>query len=497
MHYIPGSTIRGVFAGAIPAGDLVTLENLILGDGVSFLNAYPLAGASRSFPAPISWRRTKYGDEIYDLAASSPEETLGDAPAEFAVVEMGNPIRAEVRVTSQAHHQRDREKGRATREKGAVFTYESLDPGQSFGGVIKADSSALLTELERLLPDASIVSVGRSRRAGYGGEALFTWGAVRDSESALSSVTGDIKPGTEFRILLTSPCIVRHPMTGQPDPAALHEILKSYFEVGAIEIVAVRWAFTRAVSHNRTWRLRVPEMPAVSGGSVVVARAKGDITVALRKLEDEGIGERRGEGFGRVICLPAPSQEVVFSTSTDSVVVDQPIASSPEADSLLAQMQLRILLERTDREIDLATARVIQSALRIPSRALLGRLLIPLMRNQQQSLATMTQWLTVEGRGALRRRALDQIKDCRLKIGGDPRALDEVLRSLAGSGDSDFDLETNLNLPEALQQTSLIDISRARHLLEQERPELRRTLMIRILTSLQKKSKGTEVSHVS
>src|SRR5690606_8494300 len=80
-------------------------------------------------------------------------------------------------IGSRFHQQRDRIKGRPWKDRaeqphGALFAYEYLEAEQVFRGVVQVMPRAR-ADIERIkeLLGAGPILVGRSRRAGYGGEA--------------------------------------------------------------------------------------------------------------------------------------------------------------------------------------------------------------------------------------------------------------------------------------------------------------------------------------
>jgi CRISPR-associated protein Csx10 len=93
---------------------------------------------------------------------------------------------------------------------------------------------------------------------------------------------------------------------------------------------------------NRKWGLPLPQTPALKAGSVFVFR-KADVDLKqLQKLEEQGIGERRIEGFGRIVfnwldeetneyCVMLPSPETdkkpVTLLSPDSLKIAEFIAT--------------------------------------------------------------------------------------------------------------------------------------------------------------------------
>ncbi|HEY2090405.1 MAG TPA: hypothetical protein VGJ81_00820 [Thermoanaerobaculia bacterium] len=502
LHYIPGSSIRGAFAARANASidGAQLIETLILSDHVRYLNAYPVVGTTRSFPIPVSWRSEKYDRAaVHDLAAvrrSDPERpavALGGGPAEFVSLGDALPRTVNVSTSAQVHQQRDRVRGRAWRTEddeglGAVFVYESIDAGQMFGGVIQVRDEAAVAALRELLPAESIVRVGRSRLSGYGGEAILKWGKPRGREVEDPSVV--IRAGDRFRAVLTSSYIGRNEETGQVDPEALMTELAARCGDFA-RIAGVHWTFDRVAAFDRTWQLRLPEVPVARAGSVVVLEALKDIDEdLLASLEDQGLGERRNEGFGRLLVLPPAVPNVNVAAPEDVRLPAfraeryESLTVSKEAVALLGTMGDHILAEHAHRSIEMAAAQI--RVTNIPPRSLLGRLLVPLTRDPRTALDTLTTWLHDGDEHALKEKARKRLDQCRVTVSHQTMNLRDALRSLASGDATEF--ETLIGAGEVIRRGCLVDEKAARRWFHDHLPELRRQLIVRLLASMQKES---------
>ncbi|NLI82933.1 MAG: hypothetical protein GX443_14765 [Deltaproteobacteria bacterium] len=454
LLFIPGPAVRGALAKALgdPGRDGAKQQefsDLVLGGRVRYLNVYPSAGGRRTFPMPLSLRREKNKAEEsqtvaatdiaafdghctdgHDLSACWPEEQLTSLGEAFISIGGGKPVAMHPTVSARIHHQRDRRKGRAWKDQegtthGAIFTFESLDAGQTFQGLIQIRGETdeacrqAADRIRELLGDTLLV--GRSRRAGYGGLAVITWGEVRDREvrgagsEGLRPVTEDIAEGETFRLLLISACIVRNPQTGQMDPEALTMILQKRFS-GPAKLLRKRWAFEIVGGFNRKWRLETPQVPAVSAGSVFVFEAVQDIPFAeLQQIEHEGLGERREEGFGRVLFLDAPLQRLnVYKPEDDRMSQDR----SGEPPDLVREIEQRILSRRVAKKIEEEAAKLLAQVKHLPTNSLIGRLRLPLRKGPDEAIETLQRWLDGHQESErLKRPAMEQLERCRLDGG--------------------------------------------------------------------------------
>ena len=491
LPYVPGSALRGAAARELArrSRPQEELHELILSGEVRYLNAYPEVDGQRALPAPLSLRVPKHpaggaGEQqdrhrpvlCYDLAAYSgegadgwPAEQLTGLPEEFLTLK--KPMLLTTVRSTRLHHQRDLRAGRAWTERrqdgreiphGTLFAYESLDAGQVFKGFVlvrgerEEDVARRCRQVTELLGHRPVL-LGRSRRAGYGGNAYLTWDPPQHREEVAGSWLlrlEDLPPGRVFRLLLTAPYAGRDLLTGQPDPTWLRGEVEQRLE-GRATVLRARWGFGTSSGYNRTWGLPLPEVPVARAGSVLVLRANAPIPEpVLAAVEHEGLGERRAEGFGRCLWLAAPQQEVYVQRSPAPAAPPKPAGSAPE---LVSTIEERILEAHLEERVRRAAARVVRaSGGTPPSVSLLGRLRVPLRGDPQQALDTLRAWLEDRsGAQALRRPAREQLERCRVGAlsGQGQQRLDEWLLATAAGGARG--LQEALAFPAVTQQASI------------------------------------------
>lgn len=458
QSFISGSAIRGALAARLIAvgvtGNSGEFRRLILSSDVRYLHAYPELAGERSLPTPSPWRSEKADPgRAIDLAAFGgdidasvdaddfgniwPSEALVWVAAPFAAASVSAGARsiAVPSIGSRLHQQRDRIKGRPWKDRaeqphGALFAYEYLEPDQVFRGVIQVMPAAAadIERIKTLLGDEPIL-VGRSRRAGYGGEAEveFTGQAQREYENVSGSISQDVPAGTLFRAFLASAYIGRHPATGQIDPAALRQELLRRLG-GAASVERTRWTFETVGGFNRKWRLEVPQAQAVAAGAMLVLKATAAISAAtLRAIEDEGLGERRIEGFGRVLFLEHSDDATTVRLHRDDEQVQADVGGSCGLGSLSAPhrqqldlLERRIVLAAARAELDrVAAVDLAPKAERVPPNSLLGRMRTLFRqttdeRAAQAALANLRTWCGDDNEQALKRNAREKLDRCRL-----------------------------------------------------------------------------------
>lgn len=299
LPYIPGSLLRGAIASKLRSDAL--FEALILSNHVLYLNAYPIAkDGNSSLPIPSNRELIKQPEE---QRQAKPDKTmLYFDPKRPSIVEHHLGVTYEINV----HTARNRKMGRSVggTNGGLLFRYEALADGQSFAGQILIDHTD--PKIEQKLTQKLITSLkerlflGGSQSADYGAVTIYldeSNGSVQSYKPASFSSSAQ-----GITIYLQSDAIVRHPCTGQVGPyfaKALADILN--IEPRQIDCTGLRYGMTGGF--NRKWGLPIQQNYTVEKGSSVILNDCGDLKEKLVALAEKGIGERRNEGFGRIMLL--------------------------------------------------------------------------------------------------------------------------------------------------------------------------------------------------
>lgn len=462
--FITGNAVRGVLAGELLiqgySADSIDFRRLILEDYVRFLHAYPVNGSVRSLPASIAYRKpkgftgTKYhdltaytgritaetefnagddGDTIIDPIDIWPSSSLMRVDFPFIEFDGSETKGNKVRVDSRSHQQRDRVKGRSWKATnkdggevthGSLFAYDYIEPDQLFLGLIQViadsekESHAIINTIKGIL-DHRQITFGRSRRAGYGGAAIISFDSIEQREAVWRDVQEiDIPAHSQFRAYFISNCIARDSLTGQLDPCAIQRLLIDKF--GGEDVVRIErtfWDFETIGGFNRKWRIEVPQALSIKAGSILVLKSKKAISATiLRQIEHDGIGERRIEGFGRIIFLKSSESMEISIAPADSMhrAMHLQLSEPPE---LIRFLQQRILDTAFSRLLDREVRRVLYGVRKIPTGSIIGRLRIPLRNGVAEiGLQTLRNWL--EGDDSqdphkLKSEARDKLRDCR------------------------------------------------------------------------------------
>lgn len=317
LGYVPGTSVLGALVAALgvrPSDPL--FEKMFLSGSTRFLNAYPCIGGARTLPRPLTfWQGKAFPARVIDALdgngrtrtdAVLTDHFRGDArktakPA--FILDSGGIVRS---IRREQVHVGIMRETRAAQD-GVLFTYESLDAGQAFSGMIVTECDEVAAVLSaRVKKGAFTIALGRSRGAGYGA-ARATLRALPSLEEAKSQR----RDGPTTLTLLSDylPELPASPVD------SLRRELADLLGVSS-EAVAVQATATRSVRGFRgVWGLPRPVRVALSKGSVFTVDGVAS-PEALQRLACDGLGSRRNEGFGRIVA-----NWVVHGTKSDGVAV--------------------------------------------------------------------------------------------------------------------------------------------------------------------------------
>jgi CRISPR-associated protein Csx10 len=358
LFYIPGGSIRGAAIQAFGRRNDAAVDKdfrrLFLSGETRFLNAYPVQDSIRTLPAPLTWqteRKPKPANKtkkvFRDLCCvpvdPDTKEKIDTKSVPFSFWALtkekdGNEKTKDVLHTPvetnqiNVHTQRDAVRGRATSDAGAVYRYIALPAEMQLQGIVLTANEADAKNLQGLLNGKSIL-LGKARTAGYGHAKVKTHalpGNWRESGQ-------ELKATNTFTLTLLSPAIVRDE-NGQ---TSLEIAPALTARLGTLTIDDCQRQSEIVGGFNRQWGLPLPQVTAISAGSVftITANVTAD---KLLELEETGIGERRAEGFGRVVINLHLPDEVKWDR-TETELDPRATGQIPANDPLAKMMLLRVL----------------------------------------------------------------------------------------------------------------------------------------------------------
>lgn len=327
--FISGSIIQGVLAGR--AAELCNLADpeayhdfvyLFLRGGVTFPVLYPACFFNNhlypTIPAPLAlwtcdavpFQEESEGHGAYP--AWRPENKrcpecdgrMGPV-GEFVILKQGSYTFSPQR-SSEIHLQIDKKKQRGV--KGNLYGYTVLSTGQYFVGELLCAGETAWQRLREMtgVNEKTPLTwwLGKGRQRGYG--KVTAW-LERCDDHPGSWIQWPLEqrlidPAKPFTLTLLADTIIINPW-GQQPMTFTEDWLEAVLGLGPIEIHDA-YARTRVVDgFNATLGLPRWRDLALVAGSIVRISLKSppdDWKARMQRLEAEGIGERRNEGFGRI-----------------------------------------------------------------------------------------------------------------------------------------------------------------------------------------------------
>jgi CRISPR-associated protein Csx10 len=362
QNYISGSVLRGAVIGLYLRDknkkqmDLTDDERRLFFDGtVRFLNSYQLVitenGEVRSLPTPLAWQEEKDADNrnFRNFCVADRVGNYKNLGNPFFAFESGDfstsntilAVRPKRRLS--VHINRSITGNTSGENDSQVFRYESIAEGTKFCGAFLSEDEDLLKRIESLIRDKKL-NLGGSRTAGYG-KAVFLdvklnndWNEPQVTRS-LSIALGEI-----FSITLLSNAIVRD-KNGQLQADLTAE------QLGINALLNEEKTFKRSElvgGFNRKWGLPLPQQLSIKAGSVFTFTANERITTdKIIELHKIGIGERKLDGFGRI----------VVNLNNVNPIMDWKEEKKEEAfnpsiaNDFAGQMAMRMLRQRMDSQL--------------------------------------------------------------------------------------------------------------------------------------------------
>ncbi|MGC2238415.1 MAG: RAMP superfamily CRISPR-associated protein [Pyrinomonadaceae bacterium] len=270
----------------------------------------------RGFPIPKVFAKEKMKqkerdkEEIYNRLLEPLEEKFQTKPIREGFISEINSNTLSIAETPQTlliHNTVDDKFQRPTENVGGVFSREAIKAGTVLLGEIRWKKYLNLKDEDFGKPKES-VRLGTSKKDDYG---LADFEIVGKSESFEAQSAANSKP-QGLVVYLASDILLRNDNLRQTNlvedlakklgdklGVKLTEakpetgLISSIIQVRRIESWQVSWGFPR------------PTLTTMAAGSVVVFETENKIDLTkVKEIEANGIGERRGEGYGQVVFNP-------------------------------------------------------------------------------------------------------------------------------------------------------------------------------------------------
>ncbi len=304
---------------------------------VSVGDARPAArgadGIVPGLPAPMTWHRYKerHRRDVVNAAIRPvrPQERLSPMRSGHIAGSGYETWRLLVPdVVVSTHAVIGDQTGRPDDRRGGVFSYAGIAPG-----TVLVSDIVLPSGVRPGLAAGDELSLGRSRKDDFGRVRV-----MNVSELPAPPQSAGIPAGGDVLAWCLSDVLLRDPWGAySPSPQALAAALTRLLGTGVQAVpqetgspAASAFRAARRESFHSRWGRPRPSLAGLAAGSVIRLRVAGDVPPgALTRIEQDGIGERVTEGFGRV-RFGAPEL-----TAPDPVLItgNRDVAGRPERGS--------------------------------------------------------------------------------------------------------------------------------------------------------------------
>ena len=330
---IPGSSALGFFASRLKQSP--NFDEMFLKGRVRFSPLYPTgADGKRCKPAPPFIVKVKGGGHDGEYRTSRSAAGLTVKPLKSGFVD-GNYHPVDVGKKIVYHHRRHGGE--------MLYTQQCLSAGQTFAGFVEGPPE-LLAPIARALEEAGPgeISFGRSKSAQYAGCTLERAAAAEAPRPTMS-----LERGRDYALLLDSDLLlVDDEGRFTTDYSRLAEAVSEAFGVScefdvagvqaeedARRPLATSIKYLTVTGYNAKWNHKKPHVRAFAAGSCLVFRVFDEVESVPAEVT---VGERRAEGYGRVVLVEADGHGVpIIPVRPLESPVDVPVAcdASPEAES--------------------------------------------------------------------------------------------------------------------------------------------------------------------
>lgn len=331
LTYLAGSTLRGAFLSACInmyykdfPGDLSRDQaaGKELFRDTFFYDAYPFVNGRDLMPMPTVYYADKHkvrevkaaGEENRDIPLSV-HCRLDTVPAEgevrigtgqYCCYEKNTVLSYHVRKEANLHI---RIKDEAT--ESTMFRYEAIARGQDFSGLIRCADEETAVRYQKAI-DGGTFYLGGSRGSGYG-RCRVTETSLKSFEETRAAFEVPRKDReSSFTVYALSNLILLDE-NGSEAGSIPADILERVLGVRNVRLERAFAGTVRTAGFNHTWKAALVQRSGVSMGSVFVYTCEGTPSEeGIRQLEAYGVGQRRQEGFGRVLINPELDTESIL-----------------------------------------------------------------------------------------------------------------------------------------------------------------------------------------
>jgi CRISPR-associated protein Csx10 len=307
--YIPGINILGALAAnyiqqknlgiyfSQSKPDDANFLDWFINGKVSFSNAYKTDKINDinyvTYPIPFSIQHVKNDEsKILDLLYEESEEQTKPFNG-FGLLKDFKLYKTKIKKSTDPHHERNYATGAP--KQNVFFNYESIEANQTFEGTIYGDDNCI-EEFYNQFSRLNQIKIGRSKSSEYGKVQLSLTQPENKSDD-------DIILNEDETISLT---FLSNVILYNENGFASGSIkdIELYLKDKISQDMRIEKAFLRTEeieNYVSVWKLKKPSEVSFQAGSCLLLKVKASDIEAMEKLQSEGIGERKHEGFGRII----------------------------------------------------------------------------------------------------------------------------------------------------------------------------------------------------
>lgn len=373
LEYLRGNSVLGVLAARYillkqlaPAHEDETFYRWFLKGDLVFSNGYLIEQDITTTPTPLNIQQEKAGNDIYNILLTDPDDITKPLGGFSSINDrIISNIKPKKRISF--HHERDRLTG--TSKEGLFFNYESLLPGQTFQGAIYG-SCQDLNDFKEIIGHNFKAKMGKSKGAEYGDVKIELLN-IQEIENRSLIDENILEEGVFLTFI--SPCILYNEW-GISDPSfsniEKHMQKKLGRDTFTIEGSIIKQEFIE--NYVSIWKMKKPGERAISAGSSLYLHFENvdnNVLTGVYNLLKKGIGERLGEGFGRLQITPATVEKYILAVATKKF--ERPVGTPPTAVKDIFQT---IVKEALFEKIKFEATAEANKFKKLPKNSLLGRL---------------------------------------------------------------------------------------------------------------------------
>jgi CRISPR-associated protein Csx10 len=297
LRYISGSALRGAFiANYISKYGEEGLANIL---NLRFTNAYIVTGGKRAVPVCANFLTAKDDREkteypIFNIFNPHPGERVersvsiggfgiyGGEKITGVPVETGQNLHISTKVVQE-------------NDSRNLFQYEYINQGQQFDGFVIIDDSGLLSLVTDIFSETDNVwYIGGSKGSGYGQCCISDVGEQdKEFEFSIQSTNG------YFYLMFLSDAIIRDE-NGNLTSEIPVELIQKNTGLEDVNRVDMAVRLVNIGGYNQKMRSTLQQYSSIGAGSIFKYQCRGTIQPeSLKQWIDQGIGERRQDGYGR------------------------------------------------------------------------------------------------------------------------------------------------------------------------------------------------------